>query len=97
MSNPRKPHLAAALRTLRYVKGTLNHGLFYPSGTSLHFLAYADADWAGWLDSRQSTTGWCMFLGESLISWKCKKQTTVSKSSAEVEYRAMSFASAEII
>ena len=97
VNNPHKPHLAAALRILRYVKGTLNHGLFYPSGASLHLSAYADADWAGCLNSRRSTTGWYMFLGDSLISWKCKKQTTVSKSSAKAEYRAMSSASAEII
>ena len=97
VSNPHMPHLTAALRILRYVKGTLNHGLFYPSGASLHLTAYANAKWAGCPDTRRSTTGGCMFLGESLISWKCKKQTTVSKSSTEAEYRAMSSASAEII
>ena len=97
VSNPHKPHLAAALRILRYVKGTLHHGLFFPADTSLQLSTYADADWAGCPNSRRSTTGWCMFLGKSLISWKCKKQTTVSKSSAEAEYRAMSSASAEII
>jgi hypothetical protein len=97
VSNPHKPHLTATLRILRYVKGTLKHGPFYPSGTSLRLSAYADADWAGCPDFRRYTTGWCMFLGESLISWKCKKQITVSKSSAEAKYRAMSYASAEII
>ena len=97
VSNPHMPHLTAALRILYYVKGTLNHGLFYPSGASLYLTAYADTDWAGCSDTRRFTTGWCMFLGESLIFWKCKKQTTVSKSSTEAEYRAMSSASAEII
>ena len=68
VSDPHKPHLAAALRILRYVKGTLHHGLLFPSDTPLQLSAYTDADWAGCPDSRRSTTGWCMFLGKSLIS-----------------------------
>ncbi|CAL8153285.1 unnamed protein product [Prunus armeniaca] len=58
---------------------------------------YSDADWAGCPDTRKSTTGWYMFLGDALISWKCKKQDHVSKSSTEAEYRAMSDACSEII
>ena len=56
VSNPHKPHIAAVLRILHYVKGTLHHGFFYPSGTSLHLSAYADADWASCPNSRRSTT-----------------------------------------
>lgn len=52
VSNTHKHHLVIALRILRYVKGTLKHGLFYPSGTFVHLLAYVDADWAGCPDSR---------------------------------------------
>lgn len=77
--------------------GTSSWGLFYKSGSSLTLQAYSDADWAGCPDSRRSTTGWCMYLGDALVSWKCKKQERVSKSSTEVEYRTMSSAYYEII
>ncbi|KAL8132914.1 hypothetical protein AgCh_008408 [Apium graveolens] len=58
---------------------------------------YSDADWAGCPDTRKSTTGWCVFLGDASILWKCKKQDHVSKSFTESEYRAMSAACSEIV
>jgi hypothetical protein len=97
MHSPRHLHLAAVRRIIRYLKGSSHRGLFFSIGNSPKLSAYSDADWAGCPDTRRSVTGWCMFLGSSLISWKSKKQARVSKSSTESEYRAMSAACSEII
>ncbi|KAL5703600.1 hypothetical protein ACHQM5_022129 [Ranunculus cassubicifolius] len=98
MGTPREPHLLAAKRILRYLKGTLEFGLdFQPSKGPPTLHAFSDADWAGCPDTRRSTSGFCIFLGSNLISWCAKKQPTVSRSSAESEYRALSQLCAETI
>jgi len=71
------------------LKGSSHHGLFFPIGITPKLSAYSDDDWARCVDTRQSVTSWCMFLGSSLISWKSKKQARVSKSSTESKYHAM--------
>ncbi|KAL3523634.1 hypothetical protein ACH5RR_016468 [Cinchona calisaya] len=96
MQAPRHLHLSAVRRIIKYIHGTPSRGLFFPSGSTLQLQAYSDADWAGCPDTRKSITGWGMFLGDALVSWKCKKQDSVSKSSTEAEYRAMSAACSEI-
>jgi hypothetical protein len=95
MHDPREPHLVLVKRILRYVKGTLSSGLHIGTGPVHSLTAYSDADWAGCPDSRRSTFGFCVFLGDNLISWSSKRQTTVSRSSAETEYRAVAHAVAE--
>ena len=90
-------HLSAVKSIIQYIFGTPNRGLFFPIGSSLKLQAYSDADWADRPDTRKSTTRWCMFLGDALISWKCKKQNYLSKSSTEAEYCTMSAACSEII
>ncbi|XP_020526104.1 uncharacterized protein LOC110007719 [Amborella trichopoda] len=97
ISDPRRLHLSTLHPILYYVRGTSIRGLFFDSTSSLDLSAYADADWAGDLDTCRSTTGYCVFLGSSLISWKSKKHDTISKLSIEVEYRAMSSVANEIV
>jgi hypothetical protein len=80
---------------LWYVKGTLSTRLHIGVGSINSLTVYSDADWAGCLDSRHSTSGYCIFLGDNLVSWSSKWQTTISRSSAEAEYRAVVHAVAE--
>jgi hypothetical protein len=89
MSAPQSTHYAAILCILRYVKGTMFHGLHFSFHSSLELQAYFDADWAGDPTDRRSTTGYCFLLGTSLISWRNKKQFVVARSSTEAEYRAL--------
>jgi hypothetical protein len=95
MHDPREPHLHLIKRILRYLKGTLDLSLTLSPSKSHTLIAYSGADWAGCPDTRRSTSGFCMFLGDNLISWSSRRQTTVSRSSAEVEYRAVAAAMAE--
>ncbi|RVW98037.1 Retrovirus-related Pol polyprotein from transposon RE1 [Vitis vinifera] len=97
LSAPRSTHYVVVLRILRYLKGTLFHGLFYSAQSPLVLHAFFDADWAGDPTDCRSTTGYCFFLGSSLISWRSKKQTFVARSSTEVEYRALADTTSELL
>ncbi|KAL9415390.1 hypothetical protein AB3S75_043642 [Citrus x aurantiifolia] len=94
--NPTKADLRAVKRILRYLKGTLDFGLRYLSQSSNHVYAFSDSDWAGCKETRRSTTEYCVYLGANCVSWSSKKQTTVARSSAEAEYRAIASAAAEL-
>ncbi|XP_022013855.1 uncharacterized mitochondrial protein AtMg00810-like [Helianthus annuus] len=93
---PREPHFQFLKRILRYLKGTLEHGLLLSKSSSTELTAYSDADWGGCPDSRRSTSGYCGYLGSNLISWSSKRQSTISRSSAEAEYRAVANTVAEL-
>ena len=85
MQLPRKPHLDAVRRTLRYVSATLDYALFYEASMELQLYGYTDADWAGSGCDRRSTSGFMFSLGSAAITWSSKKQPTVALSSIEAE------------
>jgi hypothetical protein len=89
MNDPREPHLTAMKRILRYLRGTLYFRLLLRRSSTTELRVYTDDDWAGCLDTRRSTSGYVVFLGDSLVSWSSKHQLVVSRSSAEAEYRAV--------
>ena len=89
MQEPREVHMRHALYVLKYLKQNPSMGLFFPSQSDLKLTAYSDADWGTCSITRKSLTGFCIYMGSCPISWKTKKQTTVSRSSAEAEYRAL--------
>jgi len=87
-SNPKESHLKAVRRILRYLVGTADLFLWYPKGSTIDLIGYTDADYAGFLVDRKSTSGMAHFLGSCLISWGSKKQNSVALSTAESEYIA---------
>ncbi|KAJ9553163.1 hypothetical protein OSB04_017208 [Centaurea solstitialis] len=83
---PKESHLHAVKRIFKYLKGQPRLGLWYPNDSSFDLVAYTDSDYGGANLDRKSTSGGCQFLGGRLVSWQCKKQTTVSQSTTEAEY-----------
>jgi hypothetical protein len=95
MHDPREPHLNAVKRILRYLRGTIDYGLQLHRSSPTSLAADTDADWASCPNTRNSTSGYGVFLGDNLVSWSSKCQQTVSRSSAEAEYRGVANAVAE--
>jgi hypothetical protein len=87
--------LTTMKRILRYLHGTPDFGLLLHRSSSSNLVAYTDADWTGCPDTRRSTPSYVVFLGDNLVSWSTKRQTVVSRSSAETEYRAVANGVAE--
>ncbi|XP_016901897.1 uncharacterized mitochondrial protein AtMg00810-like [Cucumis melo] len=97
MAAPRTIHFTVVLRILRYIKGTLGHGLQFSSQSSLVLSGFSDADWAGDPTDRRSTIGYCFYLGNAFISRRSKKQSVVSRSSTESEYRTLADVTSELL
>ncbi|GKB37757.1 hypothetical protein Tco_0882699, partial [Tanacetum coccineum] len=96
-AKPIKKHLHAVKRIFKYLRGTVNRGLWYPKDSSIALTAYADADHAGCQDTRRSTSGCMQLLGDGLISWSSKRQKSVVISSTEAEYIAFSGCCAQVL
>ncbi|KAK6162476.1 hypothetical protein DH2020_002317 [Rehmannia glutinosa] len=90
-SNPKESHMSSVKRIFRYLKGTIQYGLFYPKNEIFSLKGYRDSDYAGNIDDRKSTSGSCQFLGDYLVSWFSKKQNCVSLSTTEAEYISAAF------
>ena len=97
VSAPRSTYWAALVHILRYLRGTIFYDILLSSTSSLDLVAYVDFDWAGDVNDRKSTSGFCTCFGDALISWKSKKQIVIARSTAEAEYRAMAHATVELI
>ncbi|XP_048501594.1 secreted RxLR effector protein 161-like [Beta vulgaris subsp. vulgaris] len=97
MQKSMKCHLEAVRRLLRYVKGTIDYGILYRNDKEFEVVRYCDADYAGDLDTRRSTTGYVFNLGSGAVSWCSKRQPTMSLSSAEAEYRAATMDTQECV
>ncbi|GKC34032.1 retrovirus-related pol polyprotein from transposon TNT 1-94, partial [Tanacetum coccineum] len=96
-AKPIEKHLHAIKRFFKYLRGIVNRGLWYPTGSSIALTAYADADHAGCQDTRRSTSGSMQLLGDRLISWSSKRQKSAAISSTEAEYIALSSCCAQVL
>jgi hypothetical protein len=96
MHKPTQTHWQSIKRLLRYLKSTIQFGLQIHRSSCNMLQAFCDADWAGNKDDRRSTGSFCVFLGKNLISWGCRKQATVARSSTEAEYKALANTAAEL-
>ncbi|XP_068466649.1 uncharacterized mitochondrial protein AtMg00810-like [Phaseolus vulgaris] len=93
---PLSEHQQDAFHVLRYLKVAPGSGIFFHSSNSIQLKCFSDSDWATCPTTRKPITGFSVFLGNLLIAWKSKKQQTISRSSSEVDYRAMTAITCEI-
>jgi hypothetical protein len=94
---PRRVHLVAAKHVMRYLKGTIDYDLSYDGDHDFTLSGYIDADWAGSVSDRKSTSGCCFSLGSAMISWQSRKQSSIALGTAEAEYIVACSASCEAI
>ncbi|KAH7424153.1 hypothetical protein KP509_12G092900 [Ceratopteris richardii] len=97
MQNPTMLHWKVVKRIFRYLKGTSNYAMVFSKSTHLLLKGFSDSDWEGDRNTRRSTSGFCFYLGDCLISWLSKRQPTIATSSCEAESRAAFTATLELV
>lgn len=97
MQAPTAVHIQCVKRVIRYLKGTSHKGILLASSSAATLTTYYDNDWASCPTSPRSTTGFCILLGSSPISWKSKKRNVVAHSSAKAEYRYIALTTCEVV
>ncbi|XP_052289967.1 secreted RxLR effector protein 161-like [Citrus sinensis] len=97
LAAPTVIHWQTCKRLLRYLQSTADFGLQFFNTGKLTLTAFSDANWGSNLDDRKSVSGYCIYLGDNLISWSSKKQQIVSRSTVESEYRALALAVSEVL
>ncbi|KAM3324372.1 putative mitochondrial protein like [Capsicum chacoense] len=96
LRHPQVPHMLAGIHVLRYIMDDPAQGILLSNSQDFSLLAYSDLDWAACAHTQKSVTGFFISLGGSPISWKSKKQPTISLSSTEAKYRELRMVVAEI-
>ena len=96
MQSPTSVHMQAVKHLLRYLLNSPSQGILMANDSAVELKAYCESNWASCPMTRRSTTGYCILLGDSPLSWKSKKQVVVSRSSAEAEYRSMALTCCEV-
>jgi len=97
MHQPKENHLQAIIKIVKYLKGTPRRGILFKRNKNVSLEAYIGVDFASLVVDRRSTTGYCTFLGENLVTWKSKKQSVVIMSSVKVEFQAMAQGICELL
>nr|GFA86834.1 retrovirus-related Pol polyprotein from transposon TNT 1-94 [Tanacetum cinerariifolium] len=96
-AKPTEKHLKEVKRIFRYLRGTVNMGLWYTKDSGFELTGFLDADYAGCKDTFKSTSGGAQFLGEKLVSWSLKKQDCMALSTAEAEYVSLSACCSQVL
>eukprot|EP00268_Persea_americana_P063544 TRINITY_DN82513_c0_g1_i1.p1 TRINITY_DN82513_c0_g1~~TRINITY_DN82513_c0_g1_i1.p1 ORF type:complete len:453 (-),score=74.75 TRINITY_DN82513_c0_g1_i1:7-1176(-) len=98
MHNPGEQHMNAVMRIMRYLKSAPGNGILFTKNENCRSVdAYTDADWAGAVDDRLSTSGYFTFVGGNLVTWRSKKQNVIARSSTEAEFRGMALGICETL
>ncbi|KAG8478662.1 hypothetical protein CXB51_028525 [Gossypium anomalum] len=97
MHRPLDQYFKTVKRILRYLQSIMEYGLHFTAAVSLDLVGFSDANWGTDVDDRQSTTGFCVFLGGNPVAWGSKKQQVISRSTAEAEYRSLAHTATEVV